>query len=292
MRRQLLKLGYVHVPGVLSTQEVDYYRSYINDVLQKFTLPGMSSLRQSQNMRMKELAGLMLLPKIVRVLKELLGDPYVTIPDLKVDKNLFAGCRNWHTDSASEYDRSKKRLGAIPSHLKKSDYTFLKCAIYLQGNSKEWGGGIEIIPRSHLFSLWGDPFSVPNYILRKIYTKMRMRIAPYRVPIKGGDFLAFDSRLLHCGTTPQAIRTPEIKSEHMMNMPEEHAKYTVYWDACNRQSLREFWLNSIRRSRQENDPDSYLFFDYTKLKYPDDYPPEFVRKLSENNILLASNSLC
>ena len=74
----------------------------------------------------------------VNATQSLFGSSYVLIPDLNVQKN---ACGGWHVDSGSE----------IPNrYLLAQDYMFAKCGVYLQGNTQEWGGGIDL--QSTLFT--------------------------------------------------------------------------------------------------------------------------------------------
>ena len=53
-----------------------------------------------------------------------------------------------------------------PDYIKDPSYRFTKCGIYLQDNTEEWGGGIDILPGSHLFGLGGSPYNPVNVAAR------------------------------------------------------------------------------------------------------------------------------
>ena len=106
------------------------------------------------------------------------------IPDFQIHRNLFG---TWHVDSGAEKSAP---------YLHRKDYKFVKCGIYLQDNSKEWGGGIQLVPKSHLFPIKTQIRKLDHKI-KSIRDKFSLKNNILDVPIKAGDFLAFDSRLLH-----------------------------------------------------------------------------------------------
>ncbi len=77
------------------------------------------------------------------------------------------------------------------------------------------------------------------------------------------------------------------------DVPREHTKYVIYWDACNRAMMDDFLRNSMGRSQLETDAEQRrppVFTRTLALRYPDDYPTEFVARAHAQDISVATLS--
>jgi hypothetical protein len=112
------------------------------------------------------------------------------------------------------------------------------------------------------------------------------------VPIKAGDFLAFDSRLPHTSCHPKAINNLDIQNDRAgEQIPKEKSKMVLYWNSCSEESVSGFIKNTIKRAKKERQSESVkeiFFMDYLKNSFPDDFPGEFVDNVHSNKIKVAS----
>ena len=78
------------------------------------------------------------------------------------------------------------------------------------------------------------------------------------------------------------------------DIPKDHTKYVIYWDACNAAMVDDFLRNSVKRAQGE--PEGMTehrsrpaaFTRILSLRYPDDFPATFVAAASRCNIGVAS----
>jgi hypothetical protein len=222
-------------------------------------------------------------PKITQLLQVLLGSDCVYVPDFEVHINQYGiGSGGWHIDCGSEIPQS---------YLLEPNYRFVKCGIYLQDNSADLAGGIDVLPGAHRwFPPWGSVKS--RFRVQYVLSELRHRIGYTRLPIVAGDFVAFDSRLPHRGTAPGSAVLSRLTSKHYASnnfsdlIPLGRDKMVIYFDACRADYAESFLENSVRRARAEQ---ALPFADqcraqYLGLTYPGDFPHDFCRMLSGSGI--------
>jgi hypothetical protein len=178
----------------------------------------------------------------VSALKAALGDDFLMLADLQVQRNLFGG---WHTDSDTE---------AGAKYLFDPEYRFVKCGIYLQDNTSEWAGGIQLLKGGHRFPLRTPSVSI-NYFLRSKRNKAIERSNRTVVQMKAGDFLAFDSRIPHSATHLPADFKDYFffggaSGTSIANLPADKTKYVLYWDATSKAAYSDLYLQN-RRGRAQ-----------------------------------------
>lgn len=226
-------------------------------------------------------------PRISALLKALLGADCLYLPDFEVHINQYGiGTGGWHLDCGSE----------IPQpYLLEPGYRFVKCGIYLQENSADFGGGIDVLPGLHR---WLPPFGSARtrFRVQRVTIKLLRRIHHHRVPTAAGDFVAFDSRLPHRGTAPGAPLLRKLSGQHKARndfsgvIPVGRDKMVIYFDACRAGYAESFLENSVRRARAEiGQPISaQCRAQYLGLCYPDDFPPDFRKRLEASGIQMAT----
>ncbi len=280
LRTHFDRFGFVHLPGVLGPSEVDHLRALLK---KQFAHPADRALMPRHCFQIPEVYTIPLKERIVEALDEILGKGWWFIPDLEVHRNILPQT-SWHEDCGNE--------GPQP-YLMDPDYRFVKCGLYLQDNTREWGGGVCVIPGGHKFPvrtpfLFLD-FKIKNLLQRKLGRLWRERL----VPLKAGDFLAFDSRLPHCSTWAQALKEPEYgPGDIVLNMPEDKTKLVVYWNVCRRGEDALHYLHNAEKrvyadelERPENR--EWFFLDFLRYRFPEDYPPSFAKSIEEHGIHLA-----
>jgi hypothetical protein len=287
LRLNFLIKGYVVLPGVFNAEEVKILRGRLSEKFQEYYEKNIFKrcLLPSESLNFKEIYAIPFREKIVKALKELLGDDYSMFSDLTVDRNCF-GYNAWHTDANSEGDQP---------YLYEKNYKFVKCGVYLQSNSFEWGGGIDLVTGGHLFGRT-FPFNLFNLEIRRkfnsLYNQIGKKYFAGRAEIGPGDVVIFDSRLWHKSSTPHNIlQNGEIKTlnNFIADIPEDKTKFVIYWDCCNSASAEGFLNNNLGRANEEilNYKDEFLFADYLSKIFPDDYPADFVSSVKNNKIRVA-----
>ena len=148
----------------------------------------------------------------------------------------------WHRDCAGEF-----RYTYCNNLLSKNEYVFGKIGIYLQENSEEIGGGIDLIPKSHIY------IKNKNYFKRKI-SAIRLKILQImqknfpnlyklisenfyikflkalKIKAKPGDPVFFDSRVIHRGSPIKdsiVNNFAELDNIHY-DLPDKDAKISIY----------------------------------------------------------------
>lgn len=268
-------LGFNIVRNALTEEEVKRFRDSFPSIFEEES-SGCRMLLPREILKKRELFLLPFRKKIVIALKKSFGDNYVQWGDFQLQRNCFGG---WHADAGSE-DNAQ--------YLMKKDYAFAKCGIYFQENTKRFGGGIGIRFFSHQMN-YGRP-EILRLLKAKFYRFFDNAMS-HDVRINAGDFVFFDSRLMHTSTLPEGVTLSHLDNRGVYNLNKEVSKYVFYWNACSENSWKGFMYNSAVRSyTQEVIPgaEEIFFTDYCSRRYPDDYPKEFVDKICENGLNVAT----
>lgn len=180
--------GYLLVPGLLTAEQVRRLRAFL---LRKFLQwPKVEYPGDTGNVlfdlfnRYAELRWLLFHEPTIRVLRELLGDDYVVLRESAAHFDFFS---DWHKDTSSQ-ERDGRTFH------READYQMVEVAYYLQDNTPELGGGLEVQPGSHLEP---DYFVRPRGLWERLRRKLTGGIAPYSIPSKAGDLVIFDFRTNH-----------------------------------------------------------------------------------------------
>lgn len=279
--------GFVVVRGVLSPEEVIALRGLLEEQFSQTVVnPNEGPRRVMLPREILKVPELYLIPfkeKIIAALRQILEVNYTVFPDLMIQRNMF-GCgpgKGWHVDSGSE---------GRNSYLLRPDYRFVKCGVFLQGNSREWGGGIDVLPGGHRFPLVTGNNDL-NFRLKVLSNRVRQRFFGKMIDIKAGDFVAFDSRLPHISTWPNRLAGADVSNAQIKNVPSDKTKFAIYWNACRKNSALDFLKNSELRAEKEEIQGGHpeLFFaDYLRLKFPESYPADFVSAAKNAGLEVAS----
>ena len=139
------KDGFVIIQNVLESNEVKDLRNHLEE---KFSIKINKDLRQVYSedvIKDEKFYSVFLRNKLIDSCKIIFGENFNIIPDFMIQINSFGLSRKgykfgWHVDSASEGNAE---------YLLKDNYKFAKMGIFLQDNTIEYGGGINISPGSH-----------------------------------------------------------------------------------------------------------------------------------------------
>jgi len=194
-------------------------------------------------------------------LKSVLGEPIVLIPECALHMNFFSA---WHRDSNSpRHDGQRFYL--------RPGFRMLQAAIYLQDNSTELGGGLDVIPRSHgevRFDRYEDwvlrrqaqlpnlPRFAKDMIARIAYAPRHLygRRQTHTIPISFGDVVFFDVRISHRATPPRS------------GMKRDTDKYAIFLLCSSDNETVDEYLTYIREIRK---------YEYLRIRSLD---PAFARE--------------
>lgn len=285
LQDQFVKNGFIHIKNAISPERVQELREKLDVLFGEGNLNyNVRTMRPNHTFPHPDLYLVPFLDKIVGSLKSILGDPYTMFADYNIQRNGFGNGykgSGWHPDANTESGKP---------YLKDPDYRFVKCGLYLQDNTREWGGGVDIIPGSHLPpKIFSNPDR--NDFIQNKLTSLKMKFFPTRAPLKAGDFLAFDSRMWHRSSWPHAMKDPQVEfGGCIQNIPHEHTKYVIYWNSCANNCVDDFLEHSMQRAEGEEKANCYspFFGDYLKRVWPQDYPQDFVDAARNAKINIAS----
>jgi hypothetical protein len=266
---ELLKAqGYVVIPQVLSQEEVRKARSILTQIFSKKSNYEGDLYRTSEEggsvyidifSRYKELRWILFNPKFIEGLSSALGKDFVVLPDAAMHDSQYGG---WHKDTTSQ-----ERNGHTFHY--EQDFQVVTTAIYLQDNSAEYGGGLEVVPHSHTEKT--DPFATKPTLIERIKNKLMNSVErkemkfenQYSVPTKAGDMVIFNLRLTHRATYPE-----------INPVPAEHRKFAIF-TICSANNKHARAFTDYIKSRP----------DYLHLRNHK-YPPELLEESKRYQINL------
>lgn len=207
-------LGWAIIPDVLAPDEVHAIRAQIaarfadeaagtNVVVDVFS-------------RWHELRPVLLDERIQDVARHLLGENYVILAEQAAHRRGYVG---WHRDTTSQ-ERGGERFHREPGYL------MVEFALYLQDNTPEYGGGLEVVSGSHrLEDVPIDeparPSRMPAVMAAAAFKARRAlnrdtgaRADATWVPSKAGDLVVFDFRLLHRASPRSARIVPSGREKY------------------------------------------------------------------------------
>lgn len=172
--------------------------------------------------------------------KNFLKKTYI-LPLFEIDKNLHVNPKKsyaWHKDCGGE-----TKYQYCNNIIKDKTYFFPKVGIYLQKN-EEFGGGIDIIKKSHKKTIIGK-VKIINYMLMNIvwkyfknfYLKIYKKnfymffLGAKKLNPEVGCAVIFDSRLIHRGSPIGKSKFNEVNFIEDTNhawVPEKKSKYSFY----------------------------------------------------------------
>ena len=275
LENSFTKNGYVIAPRVLGEDKVRALRTLLADAFRKIDSQSQSApqrLFPRHVLSTPQLYSVAFNERIVDCLKLLLGEQYTLFPDFHVQRNVFGNESGpWHTDCGSE---------GKADYLLAREYRFVKCGVFLQDNTMDWGGGINVVPGGHRFPI-RTPIKTFTFLAKSIAFHAGIRFFSKMLEIRAGDLVAFDSRLPHRSTWPRR-----------KDLREDRYKYVIYWNASRSdQYVANFMMNSERRAESEEvkaRSEEIFFSDYLSRHFPTNYSPDFVQEAGKHNIRVAS----
>ncbi|MFN6994324.1 MAG: phytanoyl-CoA dioxygenase family protein [Aquincola tertiaricarbonis] len=143
--------------------------------------------------KLPEVARRLFVPRMARVLRELIGPGFVLLPEHAAHRDGYGG---WHKDTDMF-----ERAGSMDHW--NVDYGVYQCAVYLQDNTAENGGGLSVVPGSHRVPKpdRSQPDAAQRY---EDYTRRHGVLLDSRA----GDLVVFHTRMDH-RATPKQVEQPD-----------------------------------------------------------------------------------
>jgi ectoine hydroxylase-related dioxygenase (phytanoyl-CoA dioxygenase family) len=185
-------------------------------------------------------------------------DRLVLYPNLTVRAN---AATDWHIDAAFTGE-----LAGLQPHP-----DFLQCAVYLQDNPPGEGGGIDVVPRSHVRLQADGSEYAPA-------ASLNIEVQARRVESSAGDLVVWDARLLH----RSSLRIG----------PAARDKLAIHW-TVSRSTLGavQFLEHLVRRGVARNGMNPNLierYQDIAAIRYPDHLPAEACSALQASDVFFAT----
>jgi hypothetical protein len=250
--------GFLCVPRAFSPHQVRETRAFLlrlfgdevryeGDVNDQCREPGHGgrSVRFDVFARYPELSWVLTHPPVVAVLREVLGEDFVYLPETAAQDSGFG---RWHKDTHDQED------AGLHSH-REPDYRMVQVAFYLQDNSARHGGGLDVIPGSHRRreSLGTNVGRLTTWQWLKACALGPREGVPYAIPSRAGDLVLFDYRVEHRATWPKVVPVPE-----------QHRKLAIFFGcSANNRHVRSYidFLSSLppyRYLKEHAYPDEVL----------------------------------
>jgi len=202
------KNGYVVIPGVYSKETVARARKIFDEAFQCGLWQ--NSPYDSEEIindiygHFPELAGLLFNHAYFDTIRFVAGDDVVWLPECAIHRNRYVP---WHKDTTVQ------ELNGVTSHFG-NDGAMLQVATYFQDNSALAGGGVTVLPGSHLHKdrfLGMYRMGILSMLWRKsqklfglsVFHRIERSKKSMDVQSKAGDIVIFDLRIDHRSTNPK-----------------------------------------------------------------------------------------
>lgn len=257
------RTGYAVVPGILDSTEILKLRKIC---AQRLTDDGAQEMCSSEFLTVPELARVPVNDLVVTALKELLGSDYRTYPNFIVRKSVYVP---WHVDDAF--------TGPGGEYVWDPAFAHVQAAVYLQDNRAGAGGGIDVLPGSHLVSFDAYGRMPPDFVTAT--SVLESHGLASTVQANAGDLVLWHARLLHASTPVTA--------------PSGQEKFGIFF-SCGRNdpyaSNRYLTHLLTKRIRVKDGIARYnpRFAEIADLRYPDSYPTWFVESHKKHGTAMAT----
>lgn len=213
-------------------------------------------------------------------------DNFTIIPIYSLTQNLHSP--KWHRDSQS--------AGKYSSHLYDKDYQVSKCGIYLQDDSLDWGGGLEIIPKSHKAGPLGyKPFWKFNikqdFRISELQMKAQQLRDDYflrkkRLFLNAGDLIIFHGNLLHRASQPSR---PLSSNYTLSDIEPSVVKYMYQWEVSPQNDhLQKYITHQKNRLKTLKEYDKPFISEAVESNFPESYSEEVVNNVRGMKLSIAS----
>ncbi|MFC6086701.1 phytanoyl-CoA dioxygenase family protein [Sphaerisporangium aureirubrum] len=251
--QDLADRGYTVVRGVLDPVEVEYARERCGRLLSG---AGAKELTTSGFLAEEFLAGIVLRDRVLAAVRMAVGPSAVLYPSCTARKDIYVP---WHVDSAF--------TGPGAAYVWEPGFAHVQCGLYLQDNTPETGGGIDVVRASHLMAFDGYG-RLPADFETAAHTVGASSLCE-TVDTRAGDLVVWHARLLHRSTV--ALGEPRgEKFGVFFSYAREHLR-------DNHRFLCRIAEDSVRTMNGVSRTVPRLA-EIARLRYPADFPAWFVKE--------------
>jgi hypothetical protein len=235
------KYGFAIFRNVFTPDEVKQLRQgLVESFSQKSSYPDdwdnkelLTSVRFDFFNRYKDFRWVLFKQGITDALNTVLGKPHFILTESVAH---YEGFGAWHKDTTTQ-----EKMGERFHY--DEDFNMIECGIYLQDNDPVYGGGLDIVPFSHLDK--SDPFvpvsgkgklsglmnRIKNYTSQKNATKNGVQLET-----KAGDFVVFNKKATH-----------RASPCNVPSKPKEMEKYAIFFLAGSDNVHVKLYTNFIKK---------------------------------------------
>ncbi|MCC8375882.1 MULTISPECIES: phytanoyl-CoA dioxygenase family protein [Photorhabdus] len=251
-KEKMQEMGYVVIPEAIEKEEIEIIRNFYKETS---NINNLSTLLPTDILKNTEVFHAILNDKSVTVIKEIFGKSFSLFPNFTIRESVYIP---WHNDA---YFLSDEVINLY------APLQFMQCAIYLQDNDPEYGGGITLIPFSHRL----NQTTVKKMLnTPQAYEKVIMS--------KAGDLILWDNRITHRSTYPD--KAPD------------NTKLALQWTVSASKQHNELYLQYLRdRAQHSMHVSDYLpkspkpyFADMPNVRYPDSFHQDSLKIMKTQNI--------
>ena len=275
-KQAFLKYGYLQLPAVFSEQEVLALRERIEQYGSEGRI-----IQTSEVLKDAILRRVIENAELRSVVQKIFGEEIVYYPSVHVQKNSFTQSSNrylsgLHIDASEELNSASLALvNQLP--------TWVNVGVYMQDwYNGGFGGGILIVPKSHLLIKFLSRFPYGNRIAN--FTIKALRRLPILftsiVKTNAGDVIIFDNRLIHASflgpnAKKKISRSKNPYQNSISSLPTEHRKYAFYWFASPRRNwghvIEHNFLSRVKSPDQVFEKDAFDYQAFKQSKYQVDW---------------------
>jgi hypothetical protein len=263
VKDDLSRLGYAVVPSILDAAEIAQLRKICCSQL---TANGSQEMPASEFVSIPELAAVPVKDGVVAALKSVLGEDYRVYPNFIVRKDVYVP---WHVDDAF--------TGPGGEYVWRPEFAHVQAAVYLQDNDERTGGGIDVIPGSHLMSFDTFGQTKPDFDTGAAVLEAAGRRTMVRA--KAGDLVLWHARLLHI-STPVIEASTEDKLGLFFSCgrhdPYENSRFVTHL------------LGKRIRLNGDRGVVNPRFAEIAEMRYPDSYPEWLVDRMRAQGTAIAT----
>ncbi len=259
--------GFTVLPGLLSPDEVAALRGICS---RRLTDRGRQEMLPQEFLSVPELTRVPFGADVAAALRAILGEQVVVYPNVTVRKDLYVG---WHVDEAF--------VGAGRESVWEPDFSHVQGAVYLQDNDDRTGGGLDVVPGSHVRSL--DERGTVGGDFGGAMADLRRELGECRIPSRAGDLVLWHARLVHAST-------PSVEGP---SSSREDAKFGVFFSAAPKDDFQQnrFLSHLVSKQVQREDGRPVLYPRHAAvldLRWPDSFPPRVQGEVSAAGVSVAS----
>jgi ectoine hydroxylase-related dioxygenase (phytanoyl-CoA dioxygenase family) len=248
--------GFVIIPDVLPRKHMITLRKSYKKSLRKHQL---QTLTPSQFLQEIDIAQTIFQPVVVDTIRHLTHSHYCMYPDFTIRENLYIP---WHTDAAHlPFDVANDGASA----------DFIQCSIYLQNNTHLTGGGLRVIPGSHLWTHVDR--ANPNK------TDQLSGNDGELMHSKAGDLVLWDSRIIHKSVENKNPKVPKLAIQWTISSQEKNALSYINY-------LQQRKEKTAAHVSDTGERENAFINDIEHISYPTSFPSALRSSIQQQQIPL------